>query len=98
MNDIDNIRDQLVTLFQPTQVILFGSHAKGTAHKQSDVDLCVVTDTPNKRKTLTEMYYAIDAVTPIDFILYTPDEWRECLNDKGSFAHKINAEGVRLYG
>ena len=98
MTDIDNIRDQLIMHFQPEHVLLFGSHAKGTAHENSDIDLCVVADTENKRRTLAEMYFTIEATAPVDFILYTPDEWRECLGDTGSFAYKINTEGVRLYG
>ena len=36
------ITRRLVAEFQPEQVILFGSHAWGTPHQDSDVDLLVI--------------------------------------------------------
>ena len=36
------ITRRLVAEFQPEQVILFGSHAWGTPHEDSDVDLLVI--------------------------------------------------------
>ena len=39
------ITRRLVAEFQPEQVILFGSHAWGTPHQDSDVDLLVIVPT-----------------------------------------------------
>ena len=55
-------------------------------------------ETDNKRETLSDMYYDIKANLPIDFILYTPSEWDECVKDPYSLASHINKEGVILYG
>lgn len=44
MNSLDNIRNKLTPIFQKYhtgQALLFGSYAKGTAHRNSDVDLYV---------------------------------------------------------
>ena len=98
MREIESIKEQLISEFKPSQILLFGSRAKGTATATSDIDLCVVADTANKRHTLTQMYLNIETERPVDFVLYTPDEWRICLADKQSFAHKISCEGVCLYG
>ncbi|HHW45418.1 MAG TPA: nucleotidyltransferase domain-containing protein [Clostridiales bacterium] len=95
---VDNIVSQIVERFNPEKVILFGSQAKGTATDQSDIDICVVVETDNKRRLLAEMYYEIDSEIPFDLLLYTPHEWEECLKDKSSFAYKINTEGAVLYG
>lgn len=36
------VSDQIVQAFGPEQIILFGSHAYGTPHADSDVDLLVI--------------------------------------------------------
>lgn len=38
---------QVAERFHPDQIILFGSHAYGTLHSDSDVDLLVVMPTRN---------------------------------------------------
>lgn len=94
----DVVVKQIIEKFMPQKVILFGSHAKGTASTGSDIDLCIIADTQNKRKATAQLYYSIDCEIPIDFILYTPSEWEECIADKNSFAFKVLNEGVVLYG
>ncbi len=96
--DIDNITKQLISMYLPKRLLLFGSQARDTAASNSDIDLCVVVDTNNKRALLTEMYMNIEASKPFDLLLYTPDEWQNCLTDKTSIAYKINREGLLLYG
>ena len=39
---ISTMTERIVRDFHPVQIILFGSHARGEAHPQSDVDLLVV--------------------------------------------------------
>ena len=39
---ISTMTERIVRDFHPVQVILFGSHARGDADPQSDVDLLVV--------------------------------------------------------
>jgi len=97
-NDISRVVEQLNIKFNPKKLILFGSHAKGNAGSNSDIDLCVITDTADKRKLLTDMYSTIDCERPFDLLLYTPKEWEENVMDKLSFAHVINKQGVVLHG
>jgi predicted nucleotidyltransferase len=42
---INEMTRRIVERFDPLQVILFGSHARGEAHADSDVDLLVVFPT-----------------------------------------------------
>lgn len=98
MLDLENIKSQIVSQFSPAHIVLFGSQAKGTAKANSDIDLCVVAKASDKRRLLTDMYCMVESERPIDFVLYTPEEWSSCVLDKQSFAHKINCEGVHLYG
>lgn len=98
MLNLDLLRQQIIELCAPRMILLFGSQAKGTAGKNSDVDLCVVASTSNKRELLTELYFNVEFERPLDILLYTPEEWTGSLSDPQSFAHKLNREGVLLYG
>lgn len=94
----DAIIHQIIKSYSPEKILLFGSQAKGTAHYNSDIDLCIIKPTENKRKLIAEMYLNIESEKPIDILLYTPEEWKQCISDKTSFAYKINKEGVTLHG
>lgn len=98
MLDLKQIQQQIVELCDPHIILLFGSQAKGTAGQDSDVDLCVVASTSNKRELLTELYYNVEFERPLDILLYTPEEWANSAADPHSFAHKLDREGVLLYG
>lgn len=97
MANLISIKEQIVSNFGPEMILLFGSQAKGTATPRSDVDICVVANTPNKRMLLTEMYYQVLSDTPIDFLLYTPEEWEKYSVKPQSFAYKLKMEGICLY-
>lgn len=96
--ELDYIKSQIVELFNPAEIIIFGSVAKGIFRDNSDIDLCIIKDTNDKRKLLTEMYIGIDSSIPFDLVLYTVEEWKKCVNDKSSFAYVINNTGVKIYG
>jgi predicted nucleotidyltransferase len=44
LTDIEEFSQALVREFHPRRVVLFGSHASGTARDDSDVDLLVTMD------------------------------------------------------
>lgn len=95
---LQEIKEQLIQKFRPSKVILFGSVAKGIFNETSDIDLCVVQDTDNKRQLLTDMYVEIESEVPFDIVLYTNKEWNECVKDTSAFAYQINNTGVTIYG
>lgn len=98
MLDLQSVREKIIETCSPHMILLFGSQAKGTARADSDVDLCVVAPTENKRELLTELYVNVEFERPVDFLLYTPEEWARSVVDLHSFAYKLQREGVRLYG
>lgn len=95
---LENIKKQLVEKYEPKEIIVFGSVAKGVFKANSDIDLCIIKDTNDKRKLLTDMYVEIESSVPFDLLLYTVEEWNKCVNDKSSFAYVINSTGVKIYG
>jgi len=97
-NEINLIKEQIVSLYNPSKIILFGSQAKGTATIKSDIDLCVVKDTENKQELLADMYLNIESSKPFDLLLYTEAEWNQCVNDTTSFAYLIDKKGTVIYG
>lgn len=64
---------------------------------KSDIDVCVIASTKDKRSLLTNLCCDTESDTPIDFLLYTPEEWEHSVADSQSFANKLNREGVVLY-
>ncbi len=60
--------DRVKARFQPKQVILFGSYARGEADEYSDVDIIVVAEKFNK----TPMGERLDVLYPLTSDLY-PD-------------------------
>lgn len=97
-DEIESIKQQVIRLFKPEKLFLFGSHASGSASDNSDIDLCIIVDTDNKRALIAEMYLHIDSNRPFDLILYTPHEWDQISGESGTFANIIAEKGVEIYG
>lgn len=96
--ELQKIKQQIIDRYNPDKLLLFGSLAKNSTRHCSDIDLCVIIEEADKRKLLTDMYLNIESDMPFDILLYSPDEWEQCILDHTSFAHQINKEGVMLYG
>ena len=73
---ISTMTERIVRDFHPVQIILFGSHARGDAHRQSDVDLLVVfSELADKRKTAVDIRRALaDIPVAKDILVTTPEE------------------------
>ena len=65
---------------QVEQLILYGSHAAGTAREDSDVDVVVISPSFSNKSywqridILTEAIYKVFA--PIEASAFTPEEWK----------------------
>lgn len=73
---IETMVERIVGRFQPARVLLFGSHARGTSDRWSDVDLLVVMEeVPDKRRAAVEMRRELsDLPVSKDIVVTTPDE------------------------
>ncbi len=62
------------------RLILFGSHAVGTAREDSDIDVVVISPSFADKSyweridILTEAIYNV--LAPIDAVAFTPEEWK----------------------
>jgi predicted nucleotidyltransferase len=94
---VTNLVRSIVERFHPERVILFGSHATGTTHAESDVDLLVVMDTElSSFKQAAKIYHALDHWTPVDIFVRTPKELVH-RNRKDLILRTILDEGVTVY-
>ena len=89
----------LVERFDPEQIILFGSHARGTAGPDSDVDLLVILPVlGSKRARQIEMRVALhDIRVPKDIIVVTPEEVARRRDIVGTIIRPALREGKVLY-
>ena len=91
--------ERIVRRFHPEQVILFGSHARGTAGPDSDVDLLVVMPFAGSgREKAVEIGVALHGIgVPKDIVVTTPEEfeWRKKI--PGTIERPAALEGKVLY-
>lgn len=73
---IADMTDRIARDFDPLRIILFGSHARGDATADSDVDLLVVlAEAPDKRQAAIAIRRALrDLPVSKDIVVTTPDE------------------------
>jgi predicted nucleotidyltransferase len=83
--------------FRPEKVILFGSHAYGTPHADSDVDILVVMSARNQLDQAVKISLAIDPPFALDIIVRTPENMRWRLAEGDSFLQEVMSRGKVLY-
>lgn len=92
--------DRVVTYFDPQQVVLFGSRARGEAGPDSDIDLLVVLDdnAPAEKLAARASYEARRGYTgPADIIPMRRSVLNRRARAIGSFAHVVMRDGVTVY-
>ena len=83
--------------FHPDKIILFGSHAYGTPHADSDVDILVVMPARNQLDQAVRISLAIDPPFPLDIIVRTPNNMHWRLEEGDWFLREVMERGKVLY-
>ena len=96
---ISIMTERIVRDFDPLQIILFGSQARGDADRQSDIDLLVVfAELADKRKTAVDIRVALaDLPVAKDIVVSTPEELERHRTRIGSVLRYAQREGKVLY-
>lgn len=83
------------------KIILFGSFARGTETRHSDVDLIIVMDT---EKRFFDRYDGIHGEVlrllkpySVEFFIYTPDEFERMRSGGNPFIRRALKEGIVAY-
>lgn len=97
---------QISAAVKPSEIFLFGSHAYGIPHEDSDIDLMVVIDSdvvPRDYTEKSQIYLSVSRAirtlrseVPVDLIVYTKPEFNRFKEIGSLFSQKILNEGVRL--
>ena len=96
---IQEMAHRIAKRFTPDRIILFGSHARGTAGPDSDADLLVVMpDGGSRRKQATAIDLALIGIDfPADVIVVTPQDLERSRHRKDSIIYPAIREGIVLY-
>jgi predicted nucleotidyltransferase len=97
MRVIRRFARQVAERFHPDKIILFGSHAYGTPHADSDVDILVVMPARHQHTQAVRIRWAIPAPFPMDLLVRTPKNLQWRLEEGESFHTEIVTKGKVLY-
>jgi predicted nucleotidyltransferase len=88
---------RLLQRYEPEQIILFGSRARGEADEYSDYDVIVIkrTDLPFLDRLKDMVPYLVEFDRAAEILVYTPEEFeRMC---EVGLGWVVQQEGVTLY-
>ena len=96
--ELDEFKKRLSSNIPIEKMILFGSNARGNAHKDSDIDLIVVSNKFRGKKSFKRSigfykYWSIDY--PVDFLCYTPEEFNK-LKNQITIVREAVREGIEI--
>ena len=92
---IEILKTKIVEFAHPDKIILFGSHAQGTASADSDVDLLVIgpSDVPRGEREVRLRVALFGSDLPYDLIALTSAEVEARQRIKGPFIAEILSNG-----
>lgn len=96
---LNTMVERIVKDFHPLQIILFGSHARGDATAQSDIDLLVVFPELHSKRETTVAIREVLADLPVakDIVVTTPTEIEEYGDLVGRVLRSALREGKVIY-
>ncbi len=99
----DAVFAELITLLrqsaQPTRIILFGSHARGDARPDSDVDLLIVERNVSDRAAeIVRLNRVLSPLRlPVDLLVVSEQTFRAWVDTPGNVYSAAQREGRVLY-
>lgn len=98
---ISQIVEKLQKVYQPAKIVLFGSYAYGQPDQDSDIDLLIIKDTPDRpidrRVSVCRLVSDPRRLVPFEPIVLTPHEVEERLARGDAFLNDILMRGQVLY-
>ena len=98
MNGLKGFIERVGKDFPVEECIFFGSRAGREFREDSDVDLIIVSsgfENMNFFERAKKMYDYWELDLPVDFLCYTPEEFRK-LKNRISIVREAIAEGVKI--
>jgi predicted nucleotidyltransferase len=100
--ELEKLKELIINTVPVEQIYLFGSHAYGTPHKDSDLDLYVVLNDELPMRDLDaglqiSLAIARKKSMPVDIIAKKKRDFVNRLDDI-TLERKVTREGIRIYG
>lgn len=99
--EIDQIKERLISELSPIKIYLFGSFASGAAREDSDLDFYIVVsdDSPNIMDMTVKAYKSIRSVRSraVDIVIGAESRFNN-RKDKAGIEREVAKKGVLLYG
>jgi len=96
---ISDAVSRLVAAAQPTRIILFGSHSRGTAHDRSDLDFLVIEDHVSARRAETVRLQ--DALRPlripVDIVVTSQQTYEAWQDTPNTVYYDAARDGIVCY-
>lgn len=94
-----DIVDKIAKNYDPDKIILFGSHATGTANNDSDLDFIIVKNTnkPKHKRGRDVRRFLLGTMIPIDLKIYTPNEFENEMKFSFSFLNSAMKNSIVVY-
>jgi predicted nucleotidyltransferase len=96
---LEQVTRTIVEQFHPKRIVLFGSHARGDAGSDSDLDVFIEMQTsrrPPERAIEVSAAFGLRP-WPLDVVVYTPEEVQRLRGVSGTLLSVIEKEGKVLY-
>ncbi len=98
MNQIEEFGRRIGQEFGAQKVLLFGSYARGTITKDSDVDVLVIGPFQGRSVDRSvEIRMKVRPGFPVDLLVRTPEKVRERIEMGDTFMREILEQGRVLY-
>src|SRR5437667_11348118 len=97
MREIRRFARDVARRFRPEQIILFGSHAYGTPHADSDVDILVIMPARNELDMAVKIRLTVEYNFPLDLLVRTPKNLAWRLAEGDWFLREVMKRGKVLY-
>lgn len=96
---IDDVVRRIAARFHPKRIVLFGSHARGDATPESDIDLFIEMDSllrPIDRAVEVDRLFP-GRLWGLDVFVYTPAEVADARTRSGNLMSYVDADGKVIY-
>lgn len=95
------IVDTLAKQYGAERIIMFGSYARGTAKKGSDLDLVVIKKTRDhflkRMREVGKILGQAKTGQSVDVLVYTPEEFEQLSKRWNPFFNRIAKDGKVVY-
>ena len=98
LKKLEKFRENLKNKIQIERIIFFGSRVSGKSHKDSDIDLVIVSKDFRGKKfryRAIGFYNYWDINLPVDFLCYTPEEFNK-LKKQITIVKKAVETGIEI--